>query len=149
MTLTAGKNGYRVADVMIDGLDEFTLVKLTPASPLRIKGTVTDAATGQPIETFVIVPMVEPGNILLLDQTRAHHGGGYVFSEAPNAQPYRIWIEAKGYLAAVSPEYQHDSGEQVFDARLNKGQVDRGSRSQPRRAHRCPGQKSFSRRPVG
>ena len=39
-----------------------------------------------------------------------------------NGQPYRIRIEAKGYLPASSPAYPHDAGDQVFDVRLKKGQ---------------------------
>ena len=78
---------------------------LSSASPLRIKGTVTDAVTGQPIQTFAVVPSVEPGAILMVDFTKTHHGGEYVFAEVRNGQPYRIHIEAKGYLrefAAIS-----------------------------------------------
>ena len=44
-----------------------------------------------------------------------------MFSDIVNGQPYRVRIEAKGYLPAVSPAFPHDAGEQVFDARLNNG----------------------------
>ncbi len=119
--LTAWKEGYRVVRLAIEPADKEVVFKLVAASPLRIRGTITDAATGLPIETFTVVPIVHPGDILMLDSARAHHGGRYVFSEAQNAQPYTIRIEAKGYLPATSPQYPHDGGEQVFDARLNNG----------------------------
>ena len=119
--LTAWKKDYATAYLKLEPTDDRPIFKLVPASRLRIKGTVTDAATNQSIETFTVVPMVNGGDTLMLDYAKAHHGGQYVFAQAENAQPYRIRIEAKGYLPAMSPEYPHDGGEQVFDARLNKG----------------------------
>jgi RNA polymerase sigma factor (sigma-70 family) len=119
--LTAFKEGYAAAYQKLEPSENTPVFKLAPASRLRIKGTVTDAATKEPIETFTVVPMVNGGDTLILDYAKAHHGGRYSFADATNGQPYRIRIEAKGYLPATSPEYQHDGGEQIFDARLKKG----------------------------
>jgi hypothetical protein len=85
----------------------FTLMS---ASRLRIRGAVTDAATGQSIEEFTVVPSVEPGGILMLDSVSTQHGGRYVFADAHNAQPYRIRIEAKGYLPVKSPVFPPTQG---------------------------------------
>jgi RNA polymerase sigma factor (sigma-70 family) len=119
--LAAWKEGFRVSSLAIEPSDKEVVFKLVAVSPLRIRGTVTDAATGRPIEAFNVVPSVHPGDTLMLDFARTHHGGRYVFSEAQNGQPYTIRIEARGYLPATSPQYPHDGGEQVFDVRLNKG----------------------------
>jgi RNA polymerase sigma factor (sigma-70 family) len=121
VTLAAFKEGYRMADMTIEPTGQEAIFRLTPASRLRIRGTVTDAATGRPVEPFTVVPNVEPGGILLMDAVRAHRGGRYEFS-AVNGQPYRIRIEARGYLPVTSPRFAHDAGDQVFDVRLKKGQ---------------------------
>ncbi len=119
--LSAWKEGYRAVRLAIEPADKEVDFKLVAVSPLRIRGIVTDAATGRPIEAFTVVPSVHPGDILMLDFAKTHHGGRYVFAEAKNGQPYSIRIEARGYLPAKSPEYPHDGGDQVFSARLKKG----------------------------
>ncbi len=121
VVLAAFKEGFRTAELSIEPSDKEAVLRLTPTSRLRIRGTVTDAVTGRPIESFTVVPNVEPGGILMLEEARTHHGGRYVFSDAQNGQPYRVRIEAKGYLPAVSPAFPHDAGEQVFNVRLGKG----------------------------
>ena len=101
--LGADKEGYRTAEAPIEAFAKEAILKLTPASLLRIRGTVVDGETGRPIDTFTVVPIVEPGRILLLDSARAHHAGRYVFTPEALAQPYRVRIEAKGYRPALSP----------------------------------------------
>jgi RNA polymerase sigma factor (sigma-70 family) len=119
--LVAFKQGYRMAHWTVEPTDREAVLKLEPGSPLRIRGVVVDAETGHGIQTFRVVPMVEPSDILKLDEVRTHHGGRYAFDNPQNGQPYRIRIEARGYLPALSPEYPIDGGEQVFNARLSKG----------------------------
>jgi RNA polymerase sigma factor (sigma-70 family) len=120
--LGASKRGYRAELANVGPLDKEITFTLTPATPLRVHGTVTDAETARPIGTFTIVPMVEPGHILLLDEARTHHDGQYVLSDIVHPQPCRFSIEAKGYLPALSPPFAHDAGDQVFEARLKRGQ---------------------------
>jgi RNA polymerase sigma factor (sigma-70 family) len=122
VSLSAFKANYRVDVRVVEPADKEVVLNLTAASPLRIRGFVTDAETGRPIAIFRVVPSVEPSGILLLDSARTHQGGRYLFAEVTNAQPYRIRIEAQGYRPAISPQYPHDGGEQVFNARLSKGQ---------------------------
>ena len=68
--LVAFKEGYRAVYVTNEPSENEALLKLTPAARLRIRGTVTDAETGLPIEAFTVVPMVEPGDILLLEAAK-------------------------------------------------------------------------------
>jgi RNA polymerase sigma factor (sigma-70 family) len=119
--LSAGKDGYQSQRLAIEPSVNETAFKLVAGAPLRVRGTVTDAATGLPIETFTVVPSVHPGDTLILDSAKVHRGGRYVFSEVKYRQPYTIRIEARGYLSLTSPQYPPDGGEQVFNVRLDKG----------------------------
>ena len=58
---------------------------------------------------------------------KIHHGGRYEFPlEGMGTQPHRVRIEAEDYRPAISPIYANDAGEQVFDARLEKGEWIKG-----------------------
>jgi hypothetical protein len=69
--LSVSKGGYRVTETIIEPPNKEAVLTLLPTGRLRIRGTVTDAATGKPIETFTVVPAV-PGEGALLwgDETR-------------------------------------------------------------------------------
>jgi RNA polymerase sigma factor (sigma-70 family) len=122
VSLGVSKEGYRDAVMTIEPTDKEPVLTLIPASPLRIRGTVADAATGKPIETFTVVPGIVPGNFWLVSSAKVHHDGRYEFHfGALGTQPKRLRIEAKGYLPVTSPAHPDDAGEQVFDARLIKG----------------------------
>jgi len=94
--------------------------------PVWLRGAVTDAATGSPIEAFRII----------LGQIRGNHrihwmrdlgvdfdGGTYERPFNPDAIDSAVWflrVEAEGYRSAVSPI--HDSGEAVtMDFHLDPG----------------------------
>ncbi len=135
VSLNAFKEGYDVATMNVEPSVKDPVFTLRPSSVLRIRGTVTDVETGQPIETFTVVPGLGPGRIWLESLARTHHGGRYVFSDVVNAQPYLVRIEAKGYLPATSPAYPNNAGEKTFNARLSKGAwlegVVRGTHGEP------------------
>lgn len=101
---------------------EDILIRLAPAHSLRIRGTVVDDATGRPIPDFTVVPSVEGGHeIVTLEYARTFSDGRYEISPTLGNPTHRIRIEARGYRRSYSPYYQRDSGEQVFDARLTRG----------------------------
>jgi len=125
VSVTTSKDGYASARESLEPSDKEHV--LTLRGILRLRGTVTDAETGRPIETFTVIPgTVSLGAInpwvWLLEFAKTHHGGRYEFSfDALGTQPKRVRIEAKGYLPAVSPVHKNDAGDQVFDVRLRKG----------------------------
>ena len=120
-TLLAFKDGYRQAELTIEPADREAVFKLAVPSPLRILGTVSDAETGQPIETFRVLSRTGPFFVQMAEAAATHVGGRYLFDDVRMVQSYRIRIEAKGYLPVQSPAYPHDGGERVFDARLKRG----------------------------
>jgi hypothetical protein len=95
-----------------------------PVGLLRIQGTVRDAETGEPIETFTVVPAIQAEGppLWLVDLAKIQHGGRYDCSfEAMGTLANRARIEAKNYLPAITPAFQGDAGAQVFDVGLKKG----------------------------
>jgi thiol-disulfide isomerase/thioredoxin len=98
---------------------------ITMPRPLRIRGTVVDAATGKPVEAFTVVTGINRDSNRTphwdRDRARSVTGGHY---EVSFTEPYPIHlvrIEAPGYQPLVSREFKSDEGEQVFDARLEPG----------------------------
>jgi len=123
VSLSVSKPGYDFAEQIFEPSDKEHVVTLRGI--LRLRGTVTDAESGRPIETFDVVPGTVIGAITTLwhtDFAKTHHDGRYEFSfDALGTQPHKVRIEAKGYLPALSPAHKNDAGDQVFDVRLRKG----------------------------
>lgn len=72
---------------------------------LRIRGRVTDAATGKPVEQFTIVPLAiySEGVVRAHRPGTEHRGGEYTFTfNDKNRTSYRLQIEAIGYRTAIS-----------------------------------------------
>jgi protocatechuate 3,4-dioxygenase beta subunit len=85
-----------------DGTDQ--TVTLWP-SRLVISGSVVDSQTGEPIEEFTVIPVLEsPDDGLLVERPDAARAGGGQFAFEPQRtdRAYRIRIEAKGYRSAMS-----------------------------------------------
>ncbi len=126
--MSASKRGYSNFGAEITA--STTEHVLTLSHALLIRGSVADAKTGRPIGTFTVVPSVESNAnriVWMLGFAKIHHGGRYEFPlEGMGTQPHRVRIEAEDYRAAVSPVYANDAGEQVFDARLEKGEWIKG-----------------------
>jgi Carboxypeptidase regulatory-like domain len=123
-SLTVSKAGYRVTETTVEPLDTEPVLKVMPVGLLRIQGTVRDAETGEPIETFTVVPAIqgEGPPRWLVDFAKTQHGGRYDCSfEAMGTLANRARIEAKNYLPAITPAFQGDAGVQAFDVRLKKG----------------------------
>jgi hypothetical protein len=123
VSLGVSKPGYDFAEQIFQPSDKEHVVTLRGI--LRLRGTVTDAETGGPLETFTLIPGTEigPNNTLWhTDFTRIHHGGAYEISFGfLGSQPHRVRIEARGFLPTLSPAHKNDAGDQVFDVRLTKG----------------------------
>jgi RNA polymerase sigma factor (sigma-70 family) len=138
VSIAAFKPGYDGATRSVKASDKELVLSLLPSRELRIRGSVTDAESGRPIETFTVVPGTKIGGPTLWHVVfaKVHHGGRYEidFSHL-GIQPHLVLIEAKGYLPATSDAYAHNAGEKVFDVALRKGEwiegVVRGSAGEP------------------
>jgi Carboxypeptidase regulatory-like domain len=128
VSMSANKRGYSHSSVEITPSTKEYVLTLSHA--LLIRGSVTDAQTGRPIGTFTVIPSVQMnGNmtVWMPGFAKTHHGGRFEFPlDSLGTQPHRVRIEAEDYRAAVSPTYASDAGEQVFDARLEKGEWIKG-----------------------
>ena len=128
VSMSANKRGYSHSSVEITPSTKECVLTLSRA--LLIRGSVTDAQTGRPIGTFTVVPSVQMnGNmtVWMPGFAKIYHGGRYEIPlDSLGTQPHRVRIEAEDYRAAVSPIYASDAGEQVFDARLEKGEWIKG-----------------------
>ena len=80
-TLLAFKDGYRQAELTIEPADREAVFKLAVPSPLRILGTVSDAETGQPIETFRVLSSTGPFFVQMAEAAATHVGGRYLFDD--------------------------------------------------------------------
>lgn len=97
-------------------------VLLTVPTSLSLRGRVTDADTGQPIERFTVTPgfrWAEGGEMTWQPKAaRTFTNGAY---DMPMKQPYPwqlIRIEADGYEPWQSATFARDAGEQTVDADL-------------------------------
>jgi RNA polymerase sigma factor (sigma-70 family) len=132
----ASSSSKETASLKVAPTNEEVLLTLAPVRSLRIRGTVVDDATGRPIPEFTVVPSVEGGReIVTLQYARSFIQGRYEIAPSLGNDVHRIRIEARGYLRSYSPYYRRDSGEQVFDARLTRGEwvegIVRGAEDSP------------------
>jgi hypothetical protein len=98
-------------------------VVITLNRPLVISGTVTDAATGKPIDDFKLYDGQGPGN-WYRQRPRQFHDGRYVRNIIwPYPRTVALRIEAAGYLPAESRGFQITEGTVTYDFRLTKGDV--------------------------
>ncbi len=106
---------------------------VTMYPPLRIRGQVTDARTGRPIEQFTVVrgnyyrDFNRDGAFRQVNWERGGRwmdftGGKYEFeySYAPVAA-LAVRVEAQGYQPATSEPFKMEAGDVTFDARLEPG----------------------------
>ncbi len=122
-----------------------TTVTMYP--PLRVRGKVTDARTGRPIERFTLVSgsyYRTLNNEGALREAHWNHGGpGSDFTggtyEAefshPKVKAVAVRIEAQGYQPATSKPFRMEDGDVAFDAALELGEgpsgVVHGSNGRP------------------
>lgn len=98
-------------------------VVITLNRPLTISGTVTDAATGKPIDDFTLYDGQGPGS-WDRQRPRQFHDGRYVRNFTwPVPKVMGLRIEAEGYLPAESRGFQMTEGTVTYDFRLTKGTV--------------------------
>ena len=130
--VTMTKPGYTMV-----GQREFQAVKgetnVIMYPPIRVRGKVTDAATGKPIDEFTVVH----GNYYRFSnrdgalgnvnwkrgwpQAEVATGKYEVEYSHPDVAAVAVRIEAKGYKPATSEPFKMEAGDATFDAILEPG----------------------------
>ncbi len=108
--------------------DQEQVFKLLPL--LRIGGSVTDARTGQPIDRFTVVPVLEFNSNLFhveRQQAREYSAGHYILERLDRTDvAYRVRVEAAGYRTAMSEPFRVGDARPTFDVRLDPAPLARG-----------------------
>jgi hypothetical protein len=99
---------------------------ITLRPPQKWHGSVVDAETGKPMESFLVVPGWQGENSpVFWDRSAASakkgQNGQYEIEFTQPASARSLSIEVPGYLPAVSPPYKMDQSDVVFDVKLKKG----------------------------
>jgi peroxiredoxin/uncharacterized GH25 family protein len=101
-------------------------VVITMIRPLRVRGTVVDAGTGRPVESFSVLPGIDwennPNTYWERQSAARGHAGQYEIAFGEPRPGHRVRVEAEGYLPAVSRAFKDDEGEAVFDIKLTRGE---------------------------
>lgn len=113
-----GKEGYMsVRKKSVKASDGDVLV--TMIKPLKVKGAVVDAETGQPVESFTVMPGIDWGNgqstYWERQSARRQTAGRYELDFGEPRAGHLIRIEAEGYLPTVSRSFKDDEGDVTFD----------------------------------
>jgi hypothetical protein len=121
----ATESGFiRLQNVRMSVADPETVVTVQRA--LQVSGTVVDADTNQPIESFRIIHGLAFGKDQPVNWQRQQpdkgRGGKFTASERWAYPFYAVRIEADGYLPADSRLYTADEKKVALDMKLKKGQ---------------------------
>ena len=123
-TLWVVKKGFMAADAApVADDDQNVTVALVP--PLRLRGTVVDAETGEPIRLVRVTPGIAGDHVYWYrDDAETFRDGRYeVAYEWPNPASRVFKFEADGYLTVVSPAFDSvKAGDHSFDVKLAKGE---------------------------
>ncbi len=124
--LAEGFNRAYAQSLRADGTEQ--VVKLTPYQPdkdtIQITGTVTDADTGKPMDSFkVFVGERESDWAFPLDFYTTGRAGKFTISMPAEASHsgYVVQIEQEGYSPGVSADLLISSGNQKLDFNLHRG----------------------------
>lgn len=113
-------------------------ITITLGPKTEIRGTVVDAATGQPIKNFNIITGVgySPTNVAWIttdgnfdEMPRTGHDGQFVYQlpTSNSYQGYEIRIQAEGYYPQDSRRFADDEGRLQMEFKLVKGQAIAGT----------------------
>ena len=99
--------------------------RIVLSRPLALFGSVVDAATGEPIPQFEVVPgftFGDPDRIHWSFESRGtYHDGQYRFAFDEPRLAHYVRIQAEGYLPAISAPHGANAGEVRVDFELEKG----------------------------
>ena len=100
-TVAARDFQHREVSLTADGTGQTLVLKRTPA----VSATVADAATGKPVPSFRVTPVVDFGHDLLgfaRYNGFAGSGGAFRFEMERSDCDYRLLVEAPGYRSSLS-----------------------------------------------
>jgi peroxiredoxin len=118
------KQGYMsVRNIPLSSaIDEYVIVMYPP---LRVRGTVVDADSNEPIRKFRLVPGMKWESS---DRVHWDRDSSAIFADGRFEHTFTyprdghvVRVEAEGYMPAVSRVFYDDEWEVVFDFRLEKG----------------------------
>ena len=125
VVLRAWKKGYMKArEIRLPRSQSESVIALL--APLRIRGRVVDARTGQPIRRFQVIAGAgdSPGDRVAWQRGRAdrHFTEGRYELHSEQPWPTRmVRVEADGYTPAVSRQIARDEGDVTVDFSLEPG----------------------------
>jgi len=119
-----GKQRYMsVRNYRMSASDKGYLITMYPE--LRINGAVVDAETGEPINSFKLLPGIDWGSNrpITWERRRAKTftKGRYEATFTYPRHAHLIRVEADRYEPGISRPFKSDEGEVVFDFELKKG----------------------------
>ena len=99
-------------------------VVVTLYKPLTIRGTVTDAETGKPVPSFLVIQgwLLKSGRVRWLRRSHLDARGrdGEYSAKIGLSGDIAVRVQADGYLPATSPTFKKAEGERRFDVALRK-----------------------------
>ncbi|MGD0388343.1 MAG: carboxypeptidase regulatory-like domain-containing protein [Tepidisphaeraceae bacterium] len=127
VTVSVNAQGLRSANDQVLTPDQDNVIKLGAVS--RIRGTVTDAETGKPVENIQLIigikwsleqPVTwQPG--WNFDMNAVRPGGKFQFTDQWPYPGIAVKIEAPGYLPAESRIVKSDEGDVTLDLKMKPG----------------------------
>lgn len=110
--------GMQLVEQPLVAREEPYIFHLLP--PLVISGNVTDAATGQPVKKFLVVPGIDSVDRLPWDRSERREATDGHYAYRPNRAyaAHLIRIEADGYQVAISRKIKSDEGQVQLDFQL-------------------------------
>jgi protocatechuate 3,4-dioxygenase beta subunit len=132
MDITVQAKGYMeamITGVVADGQEKVFVL----SSPVRVRGKVTDAVTGEPVGQFELVPGIawaDNGRSIsfqdLSQWVKGYNGGEYDYNFDRFGNCYGVRIVAKGYLPAESRVIEPNERLAICDFALQKSSGARG-----------------------
>lgn len=112
----------RIRDLRLSASEQESTITL--ARPLLVRGTVTDAETGKPIEAFTLLGGFDTGPAsrpyFVRNREVRVKAGRYEFRFVEPRPHHYLRFEADGYRTVVSRAFRDDEGESVFDVKLHR-----------------------------
>jgi beta-lactamase regulating signal transducer with metallopeptidase domain/peroxiredoxin/protocatechuate 3,4-dioxygenase beta subunit len=100
-------------------------IVITLKAPMKVSGTVVDATTGKPVESYAVIQGIDwgqPGQQITWERrsatVRTRPGGKFEFTIGYPRQGYAVRIEADGYLPAESKSFKDEKRQVELEFKL-------------------------------
>ncbi len=115
-----GQTGYEpIRQRAVTANGEIVVVLMQPK--LTVRGTITNAVTGKPVEKFkVAIKPADRQRVAVGEQgSQYSKSGSYSIESPPQDQPYVIRVDARGYAPFASPKMTELYGKVELDIQLH------------------------------